>query len=86
MDLNQVKNEPQITHFGSCSADCRRLPIGSPPQGEKLLDLVWSNTKINDFYVNSRFEGMNLVFAGMNVHVRRYIFNVLKYELTRLQV
>ena len=44
----------------------------SPPQGENFLDLVWSNTKIDDFYVTSRFEGMNLVFAGMNFHVRRY--------------
>ena len=44
----------------------------SPPQGENFLDLVWSNAKIYDFYVNSRFEGMNLVFAGMNFHVLRY--------------
>ena len=68
----------------------------SPPQGENFLDLVWSNAKINDFYVFMWTPGLKVwtwclqvwtfMFSGMNFHVHKYILNVLKYELTRLQV
>ena len=85
-----ISDLPETAHL------LRWLPIGSPPQDENVLDLAWSNTKINDFYVNSRFEGMNSVFAGMNF-IFAGIFlmfwgmnlHVCKYEFlgfSRLQV
>ena len=80
--LSETTASPPVTSWTTARRKAKIFWILFGPM-QKLMIFMWTpGLKVWTWCL----QVWTFMFAGMNFHVHKYIFNVLRYELTRLQV